>query len=160
MATLTSTITEAVTLNGVERGSTNVLSVGSVTQVLHRIVTLPANGGSGTSYTTICNFRTAVTTADSALADETVKYIRITNLASTDVMLSLQLAANGGAAASTTATVDVEPGHTFLLSKAVAVAVVDDDGATELVSGLQDLESIVAINDQNAVAQVEIFIAS
>jgi len=159
MATLTSTITEAVTLNGVERGSTNVLSVGSVTQVLHRIVSLPA-ASSGTTDTTICNFRTAVTTADSALADDTVKYIRITNLASTDVMLSLQLAANGGVAASTTATVDVEPGHTFLLSKAVAVAVVDDDGATELVSGLQDLESIVAINDQNAVAQVEIFIAS
>ena len=160
MATLNVTITEELTLNGSDRGSVNSLSVASVTQSYSRIITLPANGGSGTTDTTIANFRTAVTGADSALDDDDVKYCRITNLASTDVMLSLQLAADGDSAASTTATIDVEPGYSFILSKAIAVAAVDDDGATELVSGLQDLESIVAINDQNATAQIEIFVAS
>ena len=43
MATLVSTITEKVTLNGKERGSEISQEIASVTQVLHRIVTCPAS---------------------------------------------------------------------------------------------------------------------
>ncbi len=160
MATLNVTITEELTLNGVDRGSKNNLSVGSVTQVLSRMVDLPANGGSGTTDTTVANFRTLVTTADSALKDDDVKYVRMTNLdSSNDITLSLQLAANGGADASTTASVLLPAGQTFILGKAVGVAAVDDDAAGAVTS-LVDLESIIAVNGNNAIVSLEIFIAS
>jgi len=160
MATLNVTITEELTLNGVDRGSKNNLSVGSVTQVLSRMVDLPANGGSGTTDTTVANFRTLVTTADSALKDDDVKYVRMTNLdSSNDITLSLQLAANGGADASTTASVLLPAGQTFILGKAVGVAAVDDDAAGAVTS-LVDLESVIAVNGNNAIVSLEIFIAS
>lgn len=160
MATLNVTITEELTLNGADRGSTNNLSVASVTQVYHRILTLPANGGAGTTDTTISNFRTAVTGADSAVVDDDVKYIRVTNLdSSNSVTLSLQLAADGDSAASTTASILVEAGKSFILGKAVGIAAVDDDAASKVTS-LVDLESIIAVNGNNATISLELFIAS
>ena len=55
MATLDVTIKESVTLNGKDRGSENVLSITSVNEVLHRIVTCPANED-----TTVALFKSAV----------------------------------------------------------------------------------------------------
>ena len=162
MATLSVTINESITLNGRERGSEINLDVESITQVMQRIVSLPSDGGSTATQTTIANFRTAVTTADSAMDDDDVKYIRVTNLdSSNNVHLSLQLAANGGADASTQASVILEAGKSFLLGKAVGVAAVDDDAATATALGsLVDLESIIAVNDNNADVDVEVFVAS
>ena len=145
MGVLTVSIKEELTLNGTQQGCTNTLSIASITQSFKRLVTLPADGGGSATQTTIANFRTAVTTADS------------TN----SVTLSLQLAANGGADASTQATILLEAGKSFMLGKAVGVAAVDDDAATATAIGsLVDLESIIAINDENATAQLEVFIAS
>ena len=162
MGVLTVSIKEELTLNGTQQGCTNTLSIASITQSFKRLVTLPADGGGSATQTTIANFRTAVTTADGALDDDDVKYVRITNLESTNsVTLSLQLAANGGADASTQATILLEAGKSFMLGKAVGVAAVDDDAATATAIGsLVDLESIIAINDENATAQLEVFIAS
>ena len=42
-ATLTVTITEAVTLNGYDQGSSNSLTISSVNEVMKRIVTCPAS---------------------------------------------------------------------------------------------------------------------
>ncbi len=162
MATLTVTINESVTLNGRERGSEITMDVESITQVMQRVVSLPADGGSTATQTTIANFRTAVTTADSAIDDDDVKYIRVTNLDSTNsVHLSLQLAANGGAAASTQASILLEAGKSFLLGKAVGIAAVDDDDeAATALGSLVDLESIIAVNDNNADVDIEVFVAS
>ena len=158
MATLNVTITEELTLNGADRGSTNNLSVASVTQVYHRILTLPANGGSGTTDTTISNFRSAVTGADSALDDDDVKYIRVTNLdSSNSVTLSLQLAADGDSAASTTASILVEAGKSFLMGTPHDGIQVSDANAT-IITTLVDLESLLVDPGANAV-QVEVFIA-
>ena len=162
MGVLTVSIKEELTLNGTQQGCTNTLSIASITQSFKRLVTLPADGGGSATQTTIANFRTAVTTADGALDDDDVKYVRVTNLESTNsVTLSLQLAANGGADASTQATILLEACKSFMLGKAVGVAAVDDDAATATAIGsLVDLESIIAINDENAIAQLEVFIAS
>ena len=75
MATLNVTITEELTLNGADRGSTNTLSVASVTQVYHRIVTCPAGSDS-----TIATFQTLTSTSDNAVDLEDAKYVRVTNL--------------------------------------------------------------------------------
>ena len=92
MATLTVTITENVTLNGKERGSENTLEITGVNQTMGRIVSTPADGGGAATQTTIANFRTAVTTADSAMDDDDVKYVRVTNLDDTNqIILSLQI---------------------------------------------------------------------
>ncbi len=92
MATLVSTITEKVTLNGKERGSEISQEIASVTQVLHRIVTCPASAD-----TTVANFHAAANTSDNSLDVEDVKYIRVTNLdASNPINLSLQIGRGGG----------------------------------------------------------------
>ena len=162
MSTLSVTISETITINGKDRGSDISLDIDNITQVMHRIVSLPADGGSAATQTTVANFRTAVTTADSAMDDDDVRYIRITNLdSSNDVHLSLQLAANGDADASTQASIRLNAGTSFILSKSVGVAAVDDDVATATAIGsLVDLESIIAVNDNDADVDVEVFVAS
>jgi hypothetical protein len=55
----------------------------------------------------------------------------------------------------------LEAGKSFMLGKAVGVAAVDDDAADATAIGsLVDLESIIAINDEDATSQLEVFIAS
>ena len=68
MATLNVTITEELTLNGSDRGSINTLSVASVTQVYHRIVTCPSSVD-----TTVATFQTATSTSDNAIDLEDAK---------------------------------------------------------------------------------------
>ena len=162
MGVLTVSIKEELTLNGTQQGGENTVSIASITQDFKRIVTLPADGGGTATQTTILNLRTDVTTADSALRDDHVKYIRITNLDSANqVALSLQLAANGGAAASTQATILLEAGKSFMLGKGVGIAAVDDDAADATAIGsLVDIESIIAINDENDTTQLEVFVAT
>jgi len=160
MATLTVTITENVTLNGKERGSENTLEITGVNQTMGRIVSTPADGGGAATQTTIANFRTAVTTADSAMDDDDVKYVRVTNLDETNqIILSLQIAANGDADADSSASILLGAKQSFIVHKGVGVTAVDDDAATA-VTVLKDLESIIAINDNNVDVDVEVFVAS
>ncbi len=162
MGVLTVSIKEELTLNGTQQGGENTLTIASIGQAFKRIVTLPADGGGTATQTTIINLRTDVTTADSALKDDDVKYIRITNLdAANQVALSLQLAANGGADASTQATILLEAGKSFMLGKGVGIAAVDDDAATATaIASLVDIESIIAINDEDDTTQLEVFVAT
>ena len=86
MATLTVSLTEELELNGKKRGGEHTFSIGSITQAYTRVVTCPANND-----TTVATFQTAVHTADNAIDLEDCKYIRVTNLDSTnEVVLSLQ----------------------------------------------------------------------
>ena len=76
MATLTVTITEAVTLNGASRGSTNTHTE-TVTQIDHRIVTCLHSAEQ-----TVLLFDSAV--AAGTIKDGTLDYLRMTNLDSTN----------------------------------------------------------------------------
>tara|TARA_Y100000401_G_scaffold114953_1_gene117782 strand:- start:1558 stop:2022 length:465 start_codon:yes stop_codon:yes gene_type:complete len=154
MATLTTTITEEIVLNGRDRGSSNVLSIGSVTEVLHRIVTCPANVD-----TTIASFQAAVNTSDGALDLDNVKYIRVTNLDSSNpINLSLQIALGEDGAANASTTILIAAGRSFIMGSPHDGIVVDDDAAT-IVTGLNDLESLLVDPSANNVS-VEVFIAS
>lgn len=160
MAVLTVTIKEELTLNGSNRGSENITSIASVTQSFNRIVTLPANGGSGTTETTVAVFRDLVSTNDGAIDDGDAKYIRVTNLdASNNVTLSLQIAADGTNAAGNSASVLLSPGKSFILCGSADYIAVDDDSATPITT-LVHLESILAINGESTTTQLEVFIAS
>ena len=81
MADLTVTLTESVTLQGESRGSTNTLTIGSVESTLERIVTCPAS-----QTTTVATFNSNVYGAAGAIDIEDTKYIRITNLDSTNAL--------------------------------------------------------------------------
>ena len=70
-ATLTVTITEEISLNGQDKGSTNTLTVTSVTEVSQRIVNVP------TSEVIIIAMGTAV--AAGQFDEDDVRYIRLTN---------------------------------------------------------------------------------
>ena len=103
MATLTSTITESISLNGADRGSTNTLSVASVTQVFHRIVTCPT--GQDTTVVTFDEHADDQAGVVGALDVEDVKYIRVTNLdSSSPVNLSLQIDAGAVCRAKSNST--------------------------------------------------------
>ena len=154
MPTLNVTITEELTLNGADRGSTNTLSVASVTQVYHRIVTCPAGSDS-----TVATFQTLTSTSDNAIDLEDAKYVRVTNLdASNPVNLSLQVSADEDGAADASATLLVDAGRSFIMGATHDGIVVDDDAAS-IVTSLTDLESILIDPGSNAVS-VEVFIAS
>ena len=87
MADLTVTISEDVLLNGSTRGSTNTLTITGIEQVMERIVTIPNDQD-----TTVLLTKATVAMSDGAIDIHDTKYIRITNLDSTNsVKLSLQI---------------------------------------------------------------------
>ena len=155
MANLVVNISEEVTLNGKVRGSENSLNISSVTQVLHRIVTCPANQD-----TTVANFHAATNTSDNALDVEDAKYIRVTNLdASNSINLSLQIdSAEDDSAAAESATILVAGGRSFIMGAPSDGIAVSDANAT-IVTTLHNLESILVDPGSNAIS-VEVFIAS
>ena len=156
MADLTVTLTESVTLNGVDQGATTSLTVGSVVETFKRIVSCPTD-------TTIATFRSTVSDgslSDGALDVEDVRYIRVTNLDSTNpVNLSLQVdAGEDDSAADESATILLEAGKSFIMGPPSDGVAVSDANAT-IVTTLHNLESILIDPLTNEVA-VEIFIAS
>lgn len=155
MATLDVTIKESVTLNGKDRGSENVLSITSVNEVLHRIVTCPANQD-----TTVAVFKSATNVADGALDLGDVKYIRVTNLDSTNsINLSLQVeTGEDDSAADSSATILVAAGRSYIMGTPEDGIAVSDANAN-IVTTLNDLESILVDPGSNAIS-VEVFIAS
>ena len=156
MADLTVTLTESVTLNGVDQGATTSLTIGSVVETFKRIVSCPTD-------TTIATFRSTVSDgslSDGALDVEDVRYIRVTNLDSTNpVNLSLQVdAGEDDSSADESATILLEAGKSFIMGTPSDGVAVSDANAT-IVTTLHNLESILIDPLTNEVA-VEIFIAS
>ena len=158
MATLNVTITEELTLNGADRGSTNTLAVASVTQVYHRIVTCPADGD-----TTVATFASTVddsTSAAGSINVGDVKYVRLTNLGTQPVNLSLQVGTTDGGdgAADESATILIAAGRSFVMGATADAIAVNDTNANIDVS-MHELESLLVDPGSNAVT-IEVFIAS
>ena len=154
MASLQVTISESVSLNNQPIESTSTVNISGVTDVYRRIVTVPSGAD-----TTIATFQTAVSTSDNAIDLENVKYIRVTNLDSTNpVNLSLQIAIAEGGTANASATILLEAGKSFMMGTPHDGVAVDDDAAT-LIDALVDLESLL-VDSLSQNVQVEVFIAS
>ena len=158
MADLTVTITEAVTLNGSSRGSTNTLTVAGVDDIYHRIITCPDDVP-----VTVVNFHATTGTSDSSLDVENVKYIRVTNLdASNPVIVDLQIdtAENDSAAADQGALL-LEAGKSFIMGSPSDGIVVNSAAATPItaLSSLVNLESII-VDPLSEAVKVEVFVAS
>ena len=154
MANLTVTLTESVTLNGSVRGSTNQLTITGIEQVMERIVTIPASAD-----TTVLLAKSTVATSDGAIDIQDTKYIRITNLDSTNsVTLSLQVDVdNDDSAADESCSILLEAGKTFMLGTPHECVNVNDSSAS-IQQSLKDLESILVDSGSNAV-KLEVFVA-
>ena len=73
-STLTVTVTEEITINGVKNNSENEYTNASINEIFKRIVTCPAS-----QETTVLQFATSVYAAPGDLAVGDCKYLRITN---------------------------------------------------------------------------------
>lgn len=154
MANLTVTLTESVTLNGSVRGSTNQLTITGIEQVMERIVTIPASAD-----TTVLLTKATVNSEDSAVDIQDTKYIRVTNLDSTNsVNLSLQIdSGEDSSSADESATILLEAGKTFMMGTPHDAIAVSDSGPG-IITTLHDLESILVDSGSNAV-KLEVFVA-
>ena len=161
MADLKITIREELTLNDYDHGARNTLTIADIDEVFKRIVTCPAN-----NETTIARFRSSVgnvsgtATYDSALDVQDVKYVRVTNLdSSNSLTLSLQVeVGEDDSGADTSASILVEAGKSFILGSPHDGINLSDTNAN-LVTDLVDLDSLVVQPGDNAI-NVEVYIAS
>ena len=161
MADLKVTIREELTLNDYDHGSRNSLTISGIDEVFRRIVTCPAN-----NETTIARFRSSVgnasgtATFDSALDVQDVKYVRVSNLdSSNSLTLSLQVeVGEDDSGADTSASILVEAGKSFILGSPHDGINLSDTNAN-LVTDLVDLDSLVVQPGDNAI-NVEVYIAS
>ena len=163
MATLTVTITETLPdYNGVDNDLTltNALTIASVNDVYHRIVTCPDDVP-----LSLATFKSTVGVAVSEqLMDiELVKYIRVTNLdGSNPVILNLLIdSTEDDSAAEMGASIEIEAGKSFIMGSPHESILVDDDAATVNISNvaLVDLRSI-HVDPVSEAVKVEVFIAS
>lgn len=155
-STLTVTIKEDITLNGVKQGGEQTLRVGSINEISKRIVTCPAN-----SETTVAMFHSSV--ADGTLSPldiDDVRYIRVTNLDdSTSITLSLQSdVGEDDSSADESASLLIEAGRSFIMGVPNDGIGISDANAN-LVTDLVDLESLVVFTGGSAI-DVEVFVAS
>tara|TARA_Y100001973_G_scaffold70234_1_gene102439 strand:- start:179 stop:628 length:450 start_codon:yes stop_codon:yes gene_type:complete len=147
MAELTTTITESVILNGSIRGSSNVLTTSNIVDVYERILTLAHS-----NTTTIVTFGSTPHSSAGAVDVENAKYVRVTNLSTTDDMI-LAFVTSG-----TNYQVTVRAGGSHVLYQAED-AVLGEADSTPAFSGLADVVTIQARPSATTDVQCEIFIA-
>lgn len=148
-ATLTVTLTEAISLNGQDKGATNTLTISAVTEVSQRIVNVP------TSEVEILAFLGTAVAAGQFL-DADVRYVRITNKDDTNyVTLTFKNEDNDEFA------IKLDYGQSFIYNGDLSGGVVDTmDGidGTGLSYSLGDLVNITARANGGA-CDLELFVA-
>mgnify|MGYP003109933593 CR=1 FL=1 len=154
MATLKVKIQEDIILDNQDYSSKRTLEIGSINEISKRIVTVPADGD-----TVIASFKSATSVADGAFDIQDVKYIRLTNLdSSNSVNLNLLIDDDeNDASHSESAIVILEAGKSFIMgSPHDSIAVFS---STSVDTNFYDLESIMIDSGSNAV-NIEVIIAS
>ena len=146
MPDLITTLTESVTLNGSQRGSTNSLTTSGINNVYERIVTCTIDETTHLATFDSDSFGSAV-----QIDKQDVKYIRITNLDTTN---ALELAVVG---AATLYQVTLAAGQSHILGAAVTVMLAEADTSPSFGT-MADLTSIQV--HPAATLDVEIFVAS
>ena len=153
--TLKVKIEEDIILENQNYGSKRTFEISSIANITKKIVSIASDDDA-----TVLVFKSTVAIADGALDKENVKYIRITNLdSSNSVNISLQLdSGEDNSSADLSMTHLLEAGRSFLMGAPDEGAHADDDSAT-IVTALTDLESIIVDPGSNS-GQVEVFVAS
>jgi len=130
MATLTTTVTESVTLNGALRGNSNSVTTTGINNVFERIVTCIHS-----QTTTVAVFDTAPYSSAGAIDVENARYIRVTNLGA-DSSLVLAVVTTG-----TNYQVRLTPGTSHILSRGAETAIGETD-TSPAFGTMQDVTSL------------------
>jgi len=149
MADLTVTLSESVVVNGSLRGSTNNLTVTGIEDTFERIVTCPHS-----NTTTIATFNSNVYGSAGALDLENCKYIRVTNIDTSDGVIDLAIVTE-----NTNYQVVMTAGASHMLCQADTAAIAEAD-TTPNFPTLEDITSIQVRPRASANVDVEIFVAS
>tara|TARA_R100000458_G_C8178091_1_gene176139 strand:- start:194 stop:667 length:474 start_codon:yes stop_codon:yes gene_type:complete len=154
-STLKVKIEENIILDNQDYGSKRTFEIGSIANITKKIVTIASDDDA-----TVLVFKSTTAIADGSLDLQNVKYIRITNLdSSNSVNISLQLDSDeSNSAADLSITHLLEAGRSFMMGAPDEAAHADDDSAS-IVTALTDLESIIVDPGSNS-GQVEVFVAS
>ena len=148
MADLVVTISESVTINGALRGSSNSLTVSSITDTFERVITCPHS-----ATTTVATFAANVYDSAGAIDKENVRYIRVSNLSDTyDVEL-------GVAGTASNYTILIPAGNSHIIARADDVMVAEAD-AVPSYGALADLSKLEVRPTASNEVDVEIFVAS
>ena len=145
MADLTTTISEAVTLNGAVRGTTNSITTTGIVDVFERILTCAHS-----NTTTVATFAASPHTSAGALDVENCKYLRITNLSTTEEIKVALVTTN------TNYQVTVRAGGSHILFQAENGAIGETD-TTPAFGTLEDVTSVQVRPAASTDVQVEIF---
>ena len=146
-ATLTVTIKEEITLNGSRQDSENILRISDINEIYKRVVTCPAS-----NTTTIATFSANTYDSVQAIDVNDAKYIRITNLDSSN---PIELAVVGPA---TLYQVTVAAGQSHILGSPDDLMLAEADTSPSFGT-MADVASIQVNPASNAV-DVELLIAS
>jgi hypothetical protein len=150
MADLTTTITESVTINGAVRGSTNTVTTTGINNTFERTLT-----AAHSNITTIAEFATANHTSESAIDLNDVRYVRVSNLSSSEELIVGIITTS-----STNYQIRLRAGASHVLFHGENVAVAEADGDPAMASMTNDLSAIEVQPVSSTDAQVELFIAS
>lgn len=153
MADLTITITEDLTINGAEVGGTNTKTVSSITDVFKRTITCQ-NG----QETIIATFGAQEYSSAQAIDLGDTKYIRVTNLDSTNTV-EVAYVLSDGAEVAQNFHIKLEPGTSNMLFAGEEISFCEID-ATPSFGTMIDLSKIVVRPVESADVRVEMFIAS
>ena len=144
-ATMTVTVTEAISLNGKDQGATNSFTIASINEVFKQIVTAT------TTATTFLKFGTAASAGTLIRSD--VSYMRITNLDDTNfVTVGLQ------DDSSDTAYVKLEKNQSLIVGGTDEGPQVEIHTSGGAFSGWSDVDSLT-LDADTASCDVEIFVA-
>ena len=151
MATLTTTVIEQLTLNGTQRGSTNVISTDGINDVTERVVSCTQG-----QLTTIGVFGTSNQSSAGAIDVENTKYIRVTNLSTTDtIYLGISCVTN------ICPQVSIRPGGSFIIfagEDALATAI-DGETSVPTFNAFKDISTLIVKPAASTDCQVELFVA-
>ena len=147
MATLKVKIQEDIILGNQDYGSKKTFEIGSIDQIYRRIVTIPAD-----TTTTIIDFDAAVSSAAGALDVDDVRYLRITNLDSSN---NINVGVIG---ASDSAQFVVPAGQSLLFGNTASFMLGETDTSPAFTS-FESLSHIMVDSDSNTV-NVELYVAS
>ena len=146
MATLTTTLTENLTLNNSLRGSTNSVTTENINDVFERIVTCTAS-----VVTTVAVFDTLPSTSAGAIDVDRTKYIRVTNLeAEVDIELAV-------VTTNTNYQVTLTAGQSHILCSGSAVALGEVD-TTPSFGAMENITSLQVQPTTAVTARVEVFV--
>jgi hypothetical protein len=145
MADLTTTIQEAVVINGSLRGSTNSLTTSNINDVFERIVTCTAS-----VVTTVAVFDTLPSTSPGAIDRDRTKYVRVTNL---ETVVDIELAV---VTTTSSYTVTLRAGASHVLYSGDVIALGEVGAPT--FGTMLDLASLQVKPTTAVTARVEVFV--